>query len=155
MPTSRVPAAIDALVALCRAAPDLAQAAVRDGPPLTDLSAAQQVFIGWAPNAEAAATIAQDFASAGARRRDEDFSIVGYAEARSGGTDVKAMRDQAFALVAAVENALRATDAQPDAPTLGGAVLWAHLTAAELTQPQTTDGALAGVAFTVTCRARL
>lgn len=155
MATSRVPEAIDALLALCRAAPELAAATVSDGPPLTNLTAEQLLFIGWAPSADTAASITQNFASAGARRRDEDFSIACYAEARSGGTTMKTVRDQVFGLVATVETILRATDAAPDAPTLGGAVLWSHLTAGELTQPQTADGALAGLTFTVTCKARL
>jgi len=59
-----------------------------------------------------------------------------------------------FTLVAAVETALRATDAAPTAPTLNGAVLWAHLTTGNLQQVQS-EGAVAGLAFTVTCRARI
>lgn len=144
-----------ALLDLCRTAPALAGVVVHDGGPVTDLSEPDQVFIGWSPDDAIAATMTQDFASAGARRRDEDFTIVGYVESRSGDTDLSARRVRVFALLAAVEDALRATDAQPAAPTLNGTVLWAHLTQGVLTQPQTTDGAQAGIAFTVACKARL
>lgn len=155
MPTSRVPDAIDALVDLCTASPTLAGVTVTDGPPLDDLTNPNLLFIGWAPAAEAAASIAQNFAGAGARRRDEDFSISCYAESRSGNTDMRVIRRQVFGLVAAVETVLRATNTQPDAPTLGGAVLWAHLTAGDLSEQQNDDGTLAGLTFTITCHARL
>lgn len=155
MSTSAVPAAIDALLTLCRASPDLAEVAIHDGPVTTDLSERDQLFIGWAPEDATAATAVQDFASAGARRRDEDFAILGYVESRSGDTDLQGRRTRVYQLLGVVENVLRATDAAPEAPTLNGTVLWAHLTDTALTQPQTTDGALAGIRFTVTCRARL
>lgn len=155
MATSRVPEAIDALLTLCRAAPALADATVTDGPPLTNLAAPALLFIGWAPGGLPAASIVQDFASAGARRRDETFTITGYAECRSGDTGMQAARTAVFALAAAVETILRATNVQPDAPTLGGAVLWAHLIAGDLTQQQTADGVLAGLTLTISCRARL
>lgn len=155
MATSRVPDAIDALVDLCTTSALLKGVTVTDGPPLSDLSDEDHLFIGWSPDAANAASIVQDFASAGARRRDEDFTISCYAESRSGDTGMKAIRRRVFTLVAAVETILRATDAEPEAPTLRGAVAWAHITAGDLFQPQTQDGALAGLTFTVTCHARL
>jgi hypothetical protein len=155
MPTSRVPQAIDALLDLCRAAEALAEVTITDGPPLTNLVSGRHLFIGWAPGGVPAASIAQNFASAGARRRDEDFTIAGYAEYRSGDIDMQPARTAVFGLVAAVETILRATDDEPEAPTLRGAVQWAHLTAGDLVQPQTADGVLAGLSFTVACHARL
>lgn len=155
MSTSAVPAAIDALLTLCRTSPSLADVAISDGPVTTDLSEPDRLFIGWAPEDTTAATSVQDFASAGARRRDEDFAILGYVESRSGDTDLQARRTRVYQVLAAIETLLRATDAQPDAPTLNQTVLWAHLTDTALSQPQTSDGALAGIRFTVTCRARL
>ncbi|WP_063735621.1 hypothetical protein [Streptomyces sp. RTd22] len=154
MSTSAVPAAVDALLEILRAAPGLADARVVDGPPSTNLTDRKYVFVGWQPGAEAAVAIEQDFASAGARRRDESFEISCYAETRSGDKDMAVQRAAVFELVAAVEDALRATDAAPAAPTLGGTVLWAHLTTGSLTQVQS-EGTVAGLAFTVTCRARI
>lgn len=155
MPTSRVPDAIDALVDMCTAASALADVTVSDGPPLSDLADEQQLSIGWSPDVTNAATITQDFASAGARRRDEDFAVSCYAEVRSGDIDMRAVRRAVFNLVAVVEQSLRATDEEPEAPTLRGTVLWAHLTTGDLTQQQTDDGALAGLTFTISCHARL
>ncbi|PAZ15681.1 hypothetical protein CLM62_12860 [Streptomyces sp. SA15] len=154
MATSRVPAAVDALLSILRAASALSAVDVVDGPPTTDLSNLKRIHVGWQPGAEAAVGLRQEFAYAGARRRDEEFDIVCYAEARSGDTDMAARRTEVFALVAAVEDALRATDAAPTAPTLNGAVLWAELTTGSLQQVQA-DGSLAGLAFTVACRARI
>jgi hypothetical protein len=153
--TSRVPSAVDALISLCRAA--FAPEAVRvvDGPPGNDLTDTDMVFVGWQPEADFAATLIQDFNATGARTRDESFTILCYAESRAGGTDIKARRDRAFALVAGVEQGLRATDVSPGAPTLNGTVMWAHLTTGNLRQYQSDSGALVGVEFAIACRARI
>ncbi|GAA2929840.1 hypothetical protein [Streptomyces enissocaesilis] len=155
MATSRVPAAIDALLAILRAAPALAEVTIIDGPPVGDMADADLVAVGWSPSAEAGAELAQDFASAGARTRDEDFTVTGWIESWSGDSDVAPRRTRAFALLAVVEDAIRATGPNPDAPTLNGAVLWAHLTRAQLQQFSTDQGIRAGLAFTVSCRARI
>lgn len=154
MATSAVPAAVDALLAILRAAPGLADARVVDGPASTNLTDRKLLFVGWAPGSDAAVAIEQDFNAAGARTRDEAFEVSCYAETRSGDKDMAAQRDAVFALVAAVEIALRATDAAPTAPTLGGTVLWAQLTTGNLQQAQS-EGTVCGLAFTISCRARI
>jgi hypothetical protein len=156
MATSAVPAAIDALLAILRAAPALAGVDIVDGPPTGDMSAEDIVAVGWQPDGEeAAASLVQEFAYAGARRRDEEFVISCWLESWTGDTDVRARRVRAFELLAVVEDAVRASDAAPEAPTLGGAVLWAHLTAGTLRQSSTDQGVRVGVAFSVACRARI
>ncbi|MFK0151199.1 hypothetical protein ACIQVK_03840 [Streptomyces sp. NPDC090493] len=152
--TSRVPAAVDALLAILRAAPGLSDVAIIDGPATTNLTSLKHLFVGWQSGADAAVSLEQSFNAAGARTRDEVFSISCYAEARSGDTAMKDRRDEVFEIVGEVETALRATNAAPTAPTLNNTVLWAHLTAGDLTQLQA-DGSLAGLAFTVTCQARI
>ncbi|MFJ4990067.1 hypothetical protein ACIP9H_40505 [Streptomyces sp. NPDC088732] len=159
MATSAAPAAIDALLAILTAAkarPDsaLADAEVIDGPAITTLPG-EAVYVGYQPDGDAAVGIEQQFASAGARRRDEALTISGYIEVNSGDTEMKPIRDRAFAMLAVIETELRATDLTPDAPTLGGAVLWAHLTAGNLRQYQSTEGVTVGLAFTVSGQARL
>lgn len=155
MATSAVPAAIDALVEIVGAAPGMTEVLVVDGPPAVNLTTRERIYIGYSPGAENSAEIVQSFASAGARTRDEDFSIPGYIEVRWGDTNMSRRRSRAFALLAVVEKALRATDANPTAPTLNGTVLWTGLTAGTLLQTQEDTGALAGLTFTVTCRARI
>lgn len=155
MATSRVPAAVAALLEILRAAPALDGVRIIDGPEPTNLSDKQLIFVGWQPSAEAAVGLTQDFAYAGARSRDEEFTISCYAESRAGDKDMSLRRVRVFELVAAVEVALRATNEAPMAPTLNGTVLWAHLTAGNLAQVQSNDGAVAGLAFTVSCRARI
>lgn len=154
MQTSRVPAAVDALLAILRAAPALTGALIVDGPPI-ELAGNQRLYIGWNPDGGGAVNLVQDFNAAGARTRDEDFVINCYAEVWSGDRDMQVQRAAVFALLGVVETELRATNAEPEAPTLGGTVLWSHLTAGDVTQAQDTDGARAGVAFAVTCRARI
>ncbi|MFE5079963.1 hypothetical protein [Streptomyces mirabilis] len=154
MMTSRVPAAVDALLAILRAAPALAEVAIVDGPEALNYAQLRRLYVGWRPDGEAAVSLQQEFNAAGARTRNEAFAITCYAEARAGDKDMKARRDEVFALVGEVETALRATGAAPTAPTLNGTVLWAHLTAGDLTQLQA-EGSIAGLGFTVTCQARI
>ncbi|MEU0041318.1 hypothetical protein ABZ063_47185, partial [Streptomyces sp. NPDC006333] len=69
MPTSRVPALIDALVSALQAAPDLSTVRVVDGPLVTDSAAREWVFVGYDGDDEGdfitAATI-QEWAGLGA-----------------------------------------------------------------------------------------
>jgi hypothetical protein len=155
MATSAVPAAIDALLAILRAAPGLSEVLIVDGPAAVNLTDRHRIYVGYAPGAEQSVDISQDFASAGARRRAEDFTVACYAETWAGDNDMALRRTRVFELLAAVEDALRATDTAPEAPTLNGTVQWAHLTAGSLVQEQNSDGALASLSFTVTCRARI
>lgn len=155
MQTSRVPAAVDALLEILRAAPGLAEVRIIDGPPpSTNLTERHRLYIGYQPDGEAAVTMTQQFANAGARGRDENFSIGCYAESRAGDKDMAIVRNRVFDTVGEVEIALRATNELPEAPTLNGTVQWANLTTGDLTQT-TESGSLAGLAFTVTCRARI
>lgn len=154
MMTSRVPAAVDALLAILRASAALDGVRIEDGPPIVNLTDLDRIHVGWHPSADSAVALTQEFNAAGARTRNEDFGIACYAESRSGDTDMAARRTRVFELVAAVESVLRATDATTTAPTLNNTVLWSHLTAGDLTQWQE-QGVGAGLAFTVTCRARI
>lgn len=154
MQTSRVPAAVDALLAILRARPALSDVAIIDGQSAVNLTQRQRIHIGWSPGGEQAVELEQSFSSAGARNRDEAFVISCYAESRGGDKDMAFRRTDAFTLVGEVEQALRATDAEPEAPTLLGTVLWAHLTVGNL-QQSVAEGTLAGVEFSVACRARI
>lgn len=154
MQTSRVPAALAAFLEILRAAPALANVRTVDGPESINATDRDVLLIGWQPGADAAVALSQEFNAAGARTRNEDFEIACYAESRRGDKDMALRRNRVFEMVGAVEQALRATDDQPEAPTLNGTVLWAHLTAGNLQQVQA-EGVVAGLAFTVSCRARI
>ena len=154
MQTSRVPAAVDALLAIVRARPALAEVSIVDGPSAVNVTDRRRIHIGWAPGAEQAVELQQEFNAAGARTRDESFIISCFAESRGGDKDMAFRRNEVFALVGEVEQALRGTDAAPTAPTLNGTVLWSELTAGNLMQ-STSEGANVGLAFSVSCRARI
>lgn len=155
MATSAVPAAVDALVDLVTAAAADQKVRVVDGPPTVDATSVDQVFIGWQPDTAISVALQQDFASAGARRRDETFNIGCYIESRSGSDDMRARRHRVFELAALLENTLRATDLAPTAPTLTGTVLWAHLVTGDLQQMQGPETCTAGLSVYVACRARI
>jgi hypothetical protein len=145
---------MDALLAILRARPALEDVAIVDGPTAVNLTQRQRIHIGWSPGAEQAVEIQQQFNSAGARTRDEAFSITCYAESRGGDKDMSFRRADAFDLIGEVEQAIRASDPNPTAPTLNGSVLWAELTTGNVLQ-DVAEGALVGVVFAVACRARI
>jgi hypothetical protein len=151
--TSRVPDAIDALVDIVTGL-GLEDVRVVDGPDAVNATERHRIHIGWSPAGEAAVTLQQQWNAAGARTRDEQFTIACYAESRGGDKDMKSRRRRVFEMVAAVEQAIRGRDAAPEAPSLNGAVLWCELAAGDLVQAQA-EGAIAGLAFTVACRARI
>lgn len=160
MSTSAIPAAIDGLLALCTGATarggSLAGVTILDGPPPKTPTVPRLLCIGDVPDDDGpAATAIQEFLNVGANRKDETFSIFCTVVARSGSTAVKPMRDQAFAIVGAVENLLR--QGQPGAdPRLGGVVKWAALAGDFRYTPIQLDGGLwVEVGFSVECRARI
>lgn len=155
MATSAVPAAITELLAILRADAGMSGVQVLDGPPVGDQSDQDYVAVGWQDGSEESVQIVQDFADAGARTRDENFAILCWLDTWTGDSDVSVRRARAFELLAAVENAIRASGGSPTAPTMNGSVQWAHLTNAVLKQANTQDGVRAGIAFTITCRARI
>lgn len=155
MATSRVPGAIAALVAILRATPELSDVQVIDGPPTKDMADPDIIAVGWSPDGDQSAQLVQNFNAAGARTRDEDFEITGWIDCWSGDQEFSTVRARVFALLAVIETAIRASGANPEAPTLNGAVMWAHLTGGALRQSFTDQGARAALNFTVTCHARI
>ncbi|MGW8387546.1 hypothetical protein ACWGMW_03070 [Streptomyces albidoflavus] len=154
--TSRVPEAVDALLDILSTAPALEAVRVVDGPLPVDVNSdPMALYIGYSRDGDQAVSLQQSFAGAGARTRDEEFSIACLAVARGGDKDMVLYRRKVFEMVAVVEAVLRATNSDPTAPTLGGTVLWSELTAGGLTQDQDPDGPRATLAFTVSCRARI
>jgi hypothetical protein len=146
MPTSAVPAAINALLDILAGPAAAAKVDLRDGPPTVNIDNGDLLFIGYTPDTDIAVSTQQAFASAGARRRDETAQIACYAESRSA---------RVYEIAALVENALRATDDQPDAPTLNGAVLWAHLITGDLRQLQGGESCTAGLTILIAYQARI
>lgn len=158
MASSRIPAAVDALVARWTASPALAGVTVLDGPTTIDLTKLQDlVYVGWQPNGEngIAVEMQQEFAHIGGRTRNERGDILCFAESWTGDFDIKARRTRAFELFAACEDDLRASDVRPAAYNLDGAVLFSGITQASLFQQQTDRGAQVGVAFRVSYEARI
>jgi len=155
MPTSALPAAIDALVSILDASSGLAGVDVVDGPPADDVATNDFLAVGWSGTEDQAAEIVQDFNAVGGRTRNEELTIACVIDVWSGDDGFATVRDRAFAILGAVETALRSTDLSPEAPTLNGTVLWAHLTTGDVSQQQSNDGALVGLNFSLTCRARI
>ncbi|MFD7978891.1 hypothetical protein [Streptomyces sp. NPDC059071] len=155
MATSVAADVIDALLEILRAAPELSDVQIIDGPPIEDQSVPDQLIVGWQPGEGEAATLLQEFAYAGARRRNEEGIVSCWIDCWTGDTDMQLRRRRAFDLLALVENALRASDTSPESPTLGGVVQWSQVAAGTLRQAVTDQGARASVGFTVTYFARI
>jgi len=149
---SAVPAAIDALVALFAAT--LGAERVFDGPGARDTGEGSYVFVGVGdPDDDGyddSASGDQSWAWLGHVQRDETFSVHCCVIAWNGDGDQKAARDEAFAIVGKVTDALQAD------PTLGGVLLYAPgVKSYGLRQIQDGSGAATKLPFDVECRARL
>lgn len=154
MATSAVPAAITQLLAILRS-PAIDGVDVIDGPPTNDVNTQDFIAIGWMPEGDQAAEIEQSWNAAGARTRDEVSAINGWIDVWSGDSDFTVVRARIFELLGEIEQRIRATGGNPEAPTLNGAVLWAEFSAGVLRQSYTDQGARAALGFTVTCHARI
>lgn len=106
MADSRIPATINALVALWSAT----GATVYDGPPLTaDYSDA--VFVGYDGDPDGDYEMGaddSDWAGLGAQRRNETFDIICSIVTLVGDDDIQLARENAYALYKLVSDALRA-----------------------------------------------
>lgn len=163
MQTTALPNAIDQLVAVLAASsllealtgPDERTVKVIDGPPSKDIALDDFLAVGWSGSDDQAAESVQDFNSAGARTRNEELAIACIIDVWSGDDTFGSVRARAFQILGVVETELRATNDSPEAPTLNGAVLWAHLTRTQLRQYFTDQGARVALGFTVSCHARI
>lgn len=156
--TSRIPAAIDALVTALSAAIGSTTNVV-DGPPLAwdavgapgdAVSDSSWLFVGASPDGDEGAAGDQDFNAAGAVSRDETFVIFCTAYTFGGDLIVKTRRDDAFALVGQVEQVCRSD------PSLGGAVLYSRMSGVTSYRPtQGEYGSDCTVVCTIAARAYL
>lgn len=151
MATSRVPDAIDAIVTALVAA-DLT---VYDGPEVADPSDTEAVYVGWDGDPdtdEPSVTTTQQWTGPGSRTKNEDIAITCAAVSWGGDTAVKARRDAAYALFAAVEDALR----PGTGPNLGlPPPTVFSLSSSQLHQEQTDAGLQARLIFTISVSTRI
>jgi hypothetical protein len=157
--TSSIGAAIDYLVSACTSTFG-DDALVFDGVPSsgTELTLADRIWIGFSPaNPELPVAVGeQEFATLGARSRNETSAIVCAVEHADGSTAMQPVRDGAFALLRTVETLLRGTGGDPGDTTLGGAVLFSGIgSGIEVYQAQDSNGASVLIQFHVQCTARL
>ena len=154
---SRIPQVLDYLVAMASGltATTLAGVQVQDGPPTQSLAGLPRVLViggEWQPSdvARPGATGTQE-PSMGNASRNETISVACSAFSQSGDTDMRARRDEAFAVEAALENAVIADR------TLGGLCYGdARVASVDDYRPlQNERGSAAVVDFTITCTALL
>jgi hypothetical protein len=146
--TSKLPAAMDALVTAFNAAPELAGVTVRDGPSTSQATVREVISVGYTgTEGESDAESQLMTEGLGGSSDREQFTIRCAAAALRGTTDLPAARRRAYELLSAAGAAI-ARDR-----TLGGAVMRAMVGSHSLTQGQTSDGAQAVVVFEVSCDA--
>lgn len=142
--TSTIPAAIDGLLALLTSQPALAAPVeIIDGQPTTQ-TPIDYVAVGIADGDNPSVDGSQDWSQTGMQRRKEDYTIRCEVSSWSGSGTTKERRDQAFALFAACEAALRAD------PTLNASVIQAEIAADfSVIQTRTKKGPVCTINFTV------
>ena len=143
---TKVPDAIDALVAIFKVAPGLADATVRDGASVSQARVTEIVSVGYTgvegENDVDAQAVTEGLGGSPDR---EQFTIRCAAAAFKGGTDLAAARKRAYELFGA------ATQAIAENRTLNGTVMRATVDTHSLTQDQGDQGAQAVIVFTVGC----
>lgn len=154
MATSRVPDVLDALVSLFAAAPALAGVKVLDGPVVTSAPLKDAVFVGYDGDPDddggLAVEFSQEWASIGQRARDEKFTVTCAVLSWRGSTTVRPVRERAFALLAAVEDALRdASDLGLPPPTV------VAFASGSLQQTQHETGMTCRIPFQVAVKTRI
>lgn len=143
---SKVPAAIDALVATFTTADGLQDVTVLDGPSVSQARVQEIVSVGYTGMEDQADVDAVAVGEGlGGTADREQFSIRCVAAVTRGSTEMAAARKRAYELFGASAVALAANR------TLNGTVLRAMVGSHSLTQYQTDQGAQAAVNFTVDC----
>jgi hypothetical protein len=140
MNVSTVPVAIDRLVAMAALA--LPGTDIIDGQPIVTEGDFVAIAFTGIPGEEAVET-ARTTEQMGAQPDREIYDVTCLASSWDGGGDPKLVRDQAYALVDAFANGLKADH------TLGGLAMRARLSTVALAQEQTEQGAAATVRFIV------
>ena len=144
---TRVPDAIDALVATFTTAEGLAGVTVRDGASVSQARLTEVVSVGYT-GAEGESDVEAQAVNEGLGGGGPDrelFSIRCAAAAFKGGTDISAARKRAYEIFGAATAAIAANR------TLNGTVLRAMVDSHSLTQDQGDQGAQAVIVFTVGC----
>ena len=152
MASSRIPAIIDALLAACSANAGLVGVTVYDGPPTTNETEPDLLFIGASDDQNGDIGFTQDWAGQGSQRRKETFDIPCLAVSRQGGTVMKTSRDRVFTITAAVESLLQA---DATLGVSGYTVRAQYGTSGSAGQVQSPNGALVRVRFNVHVETRL
>lgn len=139
---SSIPTVLDALIA--RIGFLLPDAQVSDGPAVQWLNE-DTIVIGWSPD-RSGITVDIDREGLGGDQR-ERYDVACVISSVSGNTDIKPLRDRAFALYATIASDLKRH------PTLNGVALSVRPSVADLDQAQTSDGAEVTLFWTATCDA--
>lgn len=151
MTATALPAAIDSLLAILRAAST--DVPVYDGLEPTDAPDRRYILVGAAdPTSDElfdAASTSQPWGALGHMQRRETFTLHCIAVAWSGDNDLSACR---LAATGVLELATSAVVADP---TLGGTVLQTAITNVTLQQAYITDGVYVGYPFDLECQAIL
>ena len=146
--TSRLPAAMDALVAAFTAWPGLEGVTVRDGPSTSQAAVQEIVSVGYTGGeneTDAESTLMTEGVGGGVDR--EQFTIRCATAVLVGGDGASGARGRAYELLAEAGAAI-AADRQ-----LGGSVMRAMISSHSLAMDQTPKGAQAVVMFEVSCDA--
>lgn len=147
MPTSTVPAALDALVIAARAA--MTDVDVFDGEPDKGERPDWLAF-GYSFTTDASVeSWTQEARGLGHQGREERFDVVCSLGSSSGNVSMKERRDRAFVLLAEVEDFLRADG------SLAGVVRLGEFTVGTLLQAREGNKVKVAVDFRITCQARV
>jgi hypothetical protein len=146
--SSKLPAAMDALVAHLQAWPGLVGVTVRDGPSTSQATVQEIVSVGWTGgdgDTGGESTLLTEGLGGAVDR--EQITIRCIAVVLRGGDDISGARERAYELLSEAGAAIAADR------NLANTVMRAWISSHSLTQDQTGGGAQAAVTFDVSCDA--
>lgn len=137
---SAIPAVINALVTVLRAAPEMDGVQIVDGHPNEDVNP-DVVVVGFSPDRSSAEMTRNP---AGLKGDREQFVLVGLASSWRGDEDLRIVRERAFTFITGLNEVLKQDQ------TLGGACTRARLAVSSYVGEQTTKGPVATVEWELT-----
>ena len=151
MATTAFPAVVSGIISQLSASPALAGVRIFDGIEVDSSYPSDFIAIGHDGTDDGdvtAVSLTQTYDQIGAVKMFEDGSIDCFLASWDGTTDLASRRTRAFAIMSAIDSAIR-TD-----PSLGGACLFSGISQNTTAYRQTSAGVAVVVNFTITYKAR-
>jgi hypothetical protein len=151
MATTAFPAVVAGIISQLKASSDLSAVRIFDGIEVDSTYPGDFIAVGHDGSDDGdvtAVSLTQTYDQIGAKKMFEDGSVDCFLASWDGTTDLTSRRTRAFALMSAVDTAIRLD------PSLSGSCLFAGIAQSTTSYRQTNAGVAVVISFTITYKAR-